>query len=176
MKTVAALLFTLVATLPLSSEELSKLHPNLEPLRPFLGKTWRGDLAQPGADRVNVDVARWERILNGQAIRILHSVDDGNYGGETIIRWDETRKAITYYYFTTAGFMTSGTMTVEKGKYTSFEKVSPPAEGVTEVKGTGEVKDDGTMVTTSEYLKNGRWIPGHGATYREAPDAKVIFK
>lgn len=65
---------------------------------------------------------------------------------------------------------------VEATKVTSRELVTGTADGVTEVKATTELKEDGTMHTESQYLKKGEWVPGHGAIYRETPEAKVVFK
>ncbi len=152
------------------------LDPKLEGFRPFIGKTWRGEMAGSTKEKPQVDVSRYERALNGQAIRSVHSINDGAYGGESMIFWDKDKQQVVYYYFTTAGFYTTGTMTLSNGKYVSFEKVTGSADGVTEVKGTGEVRPDGTLVTTSEYLKHGKWIPGHGAIYKEDPKAVVKFK
>jgi len=86
------------------------LDAHLEPLRPLLEKTWKGTFKESKPDKPTVDVQRWERALNGQAIRILHSINDGAYGGETLLIWDEPRKIISFYYFTTDGFMTTGTL------------------------------------------------------------------
>ncbi|MBL9128467.1 MAG: hypothetical protein JNL97_12510 [Verrucomicrobiales bacterium] len=152
------------------------LIPQLEPLRAYLGKTWRGELANSTPQKPVVDVARWERALNGQAVRILHSINRGEYGGESIVTWDAAKKSLVYHYFTTAGFMTVGTMTVSQGKLVSHEKVTGEAGGVSEVRSTNELLPDGTMKTTSEYLKNGTWEPGHSATYREDPKGEVVFK
>ncbi len=160
----------------LRAAETGTLHEKLEVLRPFLGKTWRGEFKNSTPEKPQVDVSHWERALNGQAIRILHSINSGVYGGETLVFWDATKKQIAYYYFTTAGFYTTGTMTVEGTKVTSREAVTGAAEGVTEVKAVSELRPDGTMQTRSEYLKNGAWVPGHEASYREAADAKVVFK
>ena len=157
------------------SAEQGALDPNLEPLRPWLGKTWKSDAAESG-DKPKIDVARWERALNGKAVRILHSINDGEYGGETIVTWDAAKKALVYHYFTTAGFATNGTMTFDDGKVTTNEKVSGNAGGVTEVRGTGEIAADGTFRMKTEYLKDGKWEPGRDATYREDPSATVIFK
>jgi hypothetical protein len=44
------------------------------------------------------------------------------------------------------------------------------------VKAVSELRPDGTLQTRSEYLKNGAWVPGHEVNYREAADAKVVFK
>ena len=56
------------------AEEKGKLNVNLEPFRPLLGKTWKGDLKESGSDVVKTDISRWERALNGEAVRTVHSV------------------------------------------------------------------------------------------------------
>jgi hypothetical protein len=176
MKRLLAALAFFSVTLALCADDPAPLNPKLEPLRPFLGKTFRGEFAESTPEKPVVDVSRWERALNGNAVRILHSINRGAYGGESIVFWDNERQTIAYYYFTTAGFYTSGTMTVEDGKFVSLEKVSGDPDGVTEVRGTGIIRDDGTMLSKAEYLKNGKWVPGREVTYREAPDAEVVFK
>ena len=151
------------------------LEQHLEPLRPWLGKTWKSEPGEAG-DKAKVDVARWERALNGKAVRILHSINDGEYGGETIVTWDSAKKSVVYHYFTTAGFMTTGTMTFEDGKVITNEKVTGNAGGVSEVRGTGEMRADGSFRMKTEYLKEGKWQPGRDAVYREDRAASVIFK
>jgi hypothetical protein len=59
------------------------LNPHLEPLRPLLRKTWKGVFAGSKAEKPTVDVARWERALNGQAVRVLHSINQGVYGAKS---------------------------------------------------------------------------------------------
>lgn len=152
------------------------LDEHLEPLRPFLGKTWRGEFKESTPEKPQVDVSRWERALNGKAVRILHSINNGVYGGESIVVWDQKKQGLVYYYFTTAGFYTTGTMTFKDGKFTSHETVTGSAEGVTEVKATSELRPDGAMHSKSEYLKEGKWVPGHEVTYKEDPKAEVVFK
>lgn len=162
--------------LRLAAADPPLLHEKLEPFRPLLGKTWRGEFKNSTPEKPVVDIARWERALNGQAVRILHSINHGVYGGETLIFWSKEKDSLVYHYFTTAGFQTTGTMTFEGTKFTSLEKVAGEANGVTEVKAVGEIRPDGTLVNSSEYLKNGKWEPGHSATYHEDPKAEVVFK
>jgi hypothetical protein len=123
-----------------------------------------------------VDVSRWERALNGKAVRVLHSINDGAYGGESMIFWDHVEKQIAYYYFTTAGFHTKGVMTVADGKLKCHEKVSGAAGGVTEVRATFEMHADGSMTSRSEHLKEGNWVPGPKINYRQDPKAEVKFR
>lgn len=98
------------------------------------------------------------------------------YGGETIIVWSEKKQSLAAYYFTTAGFTTVGTMTVKDGHIATRETVEGDANGVSEVRGTSELRPDGTVRVKSEYLKEGKWEPGHAATYRHDPAAKITFK
>jgi hypothetical protein len=175
-KTPVLLLATLLATALVRGAETQPLDEHLEPFRPFLGKTWRGVFKNSKPDKPTVDVARWERALNGKAIRVLHSINDGSYGGESIIRWDKTSKQIVYHYYTTAGFMTSGTMIATDGKLVGLEKVSGDANGVTEVRSTTQLRADGTMLVKAEYLKDGQPAGGRETLYKEDPKAEVKFK
>lgn len=160
---------------PVVNAETS-LSEHLTPLAPFLGKTWRGEFADSTPEKPMFDVSRWERALNGQAIRVLHSVNDGEYGGETIIFWDPQQQQVAFHYFTTAGFFTMGTLTVADGKTTSRETVSGNQNGITEVEARSEILPDGRMRSTARYLQNGQWVPGHEILYREEPQAEVRFR
>ena len=165
------------AAATLWSAEGPSLDPRLEPLRPLLEKTWKGPFKNSKPEKPTVDVMRWERALNGKAVRILHSINDGAYGGETIIAWDQKKQGLTYHYFTTAGFMTTGTMSFQDGKVLTHELVTGNAEGgIAEVRGTSELQPDGSFHVKTEHLKNGEWSAGHEVSYREDPAAKVVFK
>ena len=159
-----------------SAAEPASLQQQLEPLRPLLEKTWKGEFKNSTPEKPIIDVMRWERALNGKAIRVLHSINDGVYGGETIFRWDAKKEAITYHYFTTVGFMTVGTLNIKDGKLITHEVVEGAAGGVTEVKSTSELRSDGTYFIKTEHLKNGQWETGRETTYKEDATSKVVFK
>ena len=152
------------------------LESHLEPLRPLLDKTWKGPFKSSTPDKPVVDVMRWERALNGKAVRVLHSVNDGSYGGETIFMWDEKKQAVGYHYFTTAGFTTVGTVNFKENKLITHEVVTGSSGGVTEVKATSELLPDGTFRVTTEHLREGKWQTGREVVYREDPEAKVVFR
>jgi hypothetical protein len=152
------------------------LDPHLEPLRPLLGKTWRSKFPNSTPDRPLVDVMRWEQALNGKAVRLRHSINDGMYGGETIFRWDEPRQTVTYYYFTTAGFMTTGTAAFKDGVIETLETVGGNAGGVTEVRGKSKLEADGTFHVATEAKNNGTWEAGPTRIYKEDPNARVRFR
>jgi len=165
-----------LAAFVLRAEEPAYLDPHLEPFRNLLGKTFRGEFKDSKPDKPLVDVSRWERALNGKAVRILHSLNDGAYGGETLFVWNEEAQAVKYFYFTTAGFTTTGTVAFKDGKILTHEHVAGAANGVTEVRGVSEISTAGTLQVKTEYLKNGDWVPGREVTYREDAMAKVVFK
>ena len=175
---IAALFVSFLLALPrlLPAAEAGSLDPQLEPLRPLLGKTWKGAFKNSTPEKPIIDVANWERALNGKAVRVLHSINEGTYGGESIIFWDKENQTLAYHYFTTAGFITIGTVKVEGGKFITNEKVSGDAGGTTEVRGTHELRKDGKLHVKTEYLVNGEWKPGREAVYEDDASAKVIFK
>jgi hypothetical protein len=174
MKSIILLL--LIAVVPsFAAESAPSLDPDLQALAPFLGG-WRGEFKQSTPDKPMIDVSRWERALNGKAVRTIHSINDGLYGGESIVTWDAEKKEIIYHYFTTAGFQSKGTMKVIGKTLECHETIIGNAGGTTEVKGLFELKDDGTMLSSSKYLREWTWQDGHEITYKRAADARPKFK
>ena len=155
---------------------LAGLLPELAVLESFVGKTFEGEFTDAASGTKMRDVQTWEVILGGKAIRTMHSLNDGVYGGETIIYWDPKAETLAYFYVTTGGFVTRGTMVAEEGVFTATEFVEGDASGITEVRSTSTVKPDGAMHLSSEYKQNGEWVPGHEITYVENPDAEVVFE
>jgi hypothetical protein len=148
----------------------------LEPLRPFLSKTWRGELKDSKPGQAAIDGARWESALNGKVVRVLHSINDGAYGGESLIHGDKERSQLRYHYFSTAGFYNVGVMTITNRTITAVEQVFGTNHGVTEVRSTYQLHPDGTLLNRSQYLKNGEPAGSREVLYKEAPKADVRFK
>jgi hypothetical protein len=165
-----------MASLCALAEETGTLDSQLEPLRPFLGRTWRGEFKNSKPEKPTIDIARWERALNGKAVRVLHSINDGYYGGESVIHWDKAKSNVTYHYFSTAGFYNVGTMTFSNKTLIAVEQVFGNKEGVTELRSTSELRPDGTMLTRAQYLKNGEQTGTREVLYKEDPKAEVKFK
>lgn len=160
------------------ANETLPLHTKLEPFRPYLNQHWQGDLTQPGKTEKVIDRSLWSRALNGQAIKTVHSINNGEYGGESFIFWDEKKQSLAYYYFTTAGFYTHGTMefNVQSGEIVALEKVENNQNGITQVKSFSRILPDGTLQTKSSYLQNGNWVEGHSATYQPVAAQPIRFK
>src|SRR5688572_30209681 len=89
-------ILALTAGLASANDGDEKLAEPLKPFAPLLGKTWKGEFKASTPEKPVFDVARWERALNGRAIRVLHSVNEGVYGGETLIIWDAKKKTLAY--------------------------------------------------------------------------------
>ena len=176
IRTLLSITISLAFASSMAATAQPALDPHLEFLRPWLDKTFKSESKGPGSDKPTIDVVRWERALNGNAVRITHSLNDGAYGGEVIVRWDEEKQAVCYHYFTTDTFWTEGTMNFKDGKITSHEFVKGKAGGVTEVRATLEKQPDGTYLQKSEFLKDGKWSPGREALYQPDPAARVIFR
>ena len=175
MKTVLQFFLAFTLAVPAFSVEPAPLDQQLEPLKPFLG-SWRGEFKGSTPEKPIVDVMRWERALNGKAIRILHSINDGAYGGETLVTWDAERKSLIHHYFTTAGFMTKGTIKAIGKTLECHEYVDGKANGATEVKSVFTIREGGTLHSTAKYLKAGNWDTGREVTYKPAPGAEPVFK
>ena len=149
------------------------LAPELAALQPFVGKTWKGLV---NAERKQYDVSRWEVALGGRAVRILHSVADGVYGGESLVRWDADAREIVYDYVTTAGFSTRGTMKPgQEGRLECHEKVIGLAGGIRELKVTFEPLGDGRMQVTGRMLRGTEWEERPKVVYETDPSARVVL-
>jgi hypothetical protein len=151
-----------------------KLDEHLTVLAPYVGKTWKGEFKNSTKEKPLFDVARWEVALKGKAVRITHSVNDGVYGGESLIVWDAKSQKLVSYYFTTAGFFTEGMIEINDGRLVHREVVHGQQPGVSEVESVNELRD-GRMYVKSRFLRNGEWVDAHEITYVEAAEAKVVL-
>ena len=175
MKPLALIALVLFASFTAFAAEERGLDQKLKALQPFLG-SWRGEFKGSTPDKPVIDVSLWERALNGKAVRVLHSINDGAYGGETLITWDEKANAIVYHYFTTAGFQTKGTMKVDGKKLECHEVVTGETQGTTEVRSSIELRDENTMHTSAKYFKNGESQQGREVTYQRVTGLTPVFK
>lgn len=165
---------TVVSSQPNKDEQT--LNEHLSVFAPLIGKTFRGEFENSTPEKPVVDVSTYERAMNGQAVRSFHSINDGEYGGESVFMWDAKQQKISYWYFTTAGFFTQGTLDVQGNELTSFEEVTGNANGITKVKAVTTLLEDGTFRVKSEYFANGEWTEGRNTSYKPAPGASVKFK
>lgn len=172
----------LITTLLLLSSSLfaqtttHSLNEHLRPFNDFIGNTYKGVFSSSTEENPMIDIQYWERILNGNGIRISHSVNQGEYGGESILQWDKEKEIIGCWYFTTAGFWTYSTIETNNDSFTFREKVSGNENGITETKGTTTLLKNGSLITETQFLQNGKWIFGHKIEYTQIHTEKPIFK
>ena len=154
----------------------TNISEHLKSFEPYIGKSFKGEFSNSTPEKPVYDISHWERALNGNAIRIMHSVNKGEYGGESIIMWDRNKESLVSFYFTTAGFYTQARLHFEDNKLISIEEVTGNENGVTKVKAIVEFLPDGGLINSSMYLMNGNWVDGHKIDYKELPDAQVVFR
>ncbi len=170
-------LYIILFVLPLIGfGQNNPLSEKLKPFENFIGKTFKGEFGNSTPENPVFDVQYWERILNGNGIKITHSVNDGMYGGESIIMWDVEVNSLVSWYFTTVGFYTKSTILIENDKIIFHEKVTGNKDGITETKGIYQLLSNGDLKTETQYLQNGEWVKGHEIYYKENLDSEVIFK
>jgi len=158
------------------NNEMNNLSEHLKPFERYIGKTFKGEFSNSTKDKPVFDVSRWERALNGMAIRVLHSVNDGEYGGESIITWNVEKDSLVSSYFTTTGFMTNAVLHFEDDKLISIENVVGNKNGITKVKAIIELLQNGDLRNSSKYFQNGTWVDGHIIYYKEDSKAKIIYR
>lgn len=154
-----------------------KFVKELEFFQPYLG-TWYAVFEEKDGKPVVSDVTHWQRVLNGKGLKTVHSVNDGAYGGESIIYWDKKLKKYVFYYFTTADFMTVGEIEIlSENSFVAYEDVDGESEmskGITQVRSISTLSADKLTVETS-YLKNGEWTKPESRSYSRS-DKQVKFK
>ena len=114
--------------------------------------------------------------MNGNGIKITHSVNNGEYGGESVIMWDGGLEKLVSWYFTTAGFYTQADIEIDDGKIIFIEEVTGNQNGITKVKSITQLLPNGEKHTKAQYLQNEKWIDGHEISYKEVSSTKIIFK
>ena len=61
-----------------------------------------------------IDILSFERALNGNAVKVIHSVNNGEFGGETMIMWNPEKGGLQSWYFTSAGSLTIQNVQIKK--------------------------------------------------------------
>lgn len=154
----------------------TSLAPELEKFRPFINRTYRGEYRDEKSGKVSIDISQWQRALNGQAIRVIHSLDQGRYGGETLFFFDKNQSSVRFYYFTTAGFYTEGSVSFEGDTLVSTEAVNGEASGITSVVSKAQLNHKGVMTVDSTYLKGEVTVNTSHAVYTPIAHQDPQFK
>ena len=79
------LLLPILSIAPGARPATAALDASLSPLAPYVGRVFSAEMAVPDAPKPAIDVQRWEEILGGKAVRITHSINGGDYGGDSLV-------------------------------------------------------------------------------------------
>ena len=142
--------------------EETELQKQLREFNALAGKSWIGDFANSTPDNPLKDEVAYEYILNGHALRSVHTVT-GGYGGETIIYWNPVFKKFTFTYYSNAGMYSEGTGEIVDGVF----KLEAMHYGGATTAWTAEMSLSGEAAYTSsaKYFTNGKWDSGHEISY-----------
>lgn len=147
-----------------------------EPMAPFAklaGRAWRGEGTGPNGQPL-VDIAKYEMILGGRAFQSTHKLENGTYGGRTIIFYDEGAKKYVFHYFTTAGFHTLGEITPTETGFTAVEQVQNHPE-YAEVRSEAVFGERTIRVVSSHVTHDGKTSEGDELNYEEIEDADAVL-
>ena len=175
------IIITILFFLPILSysdnpERIHDLSNHLIGLDPFIGKTFKGTFSNSTSEKPNIDIKHWDRALNGSAVRITHSVNNGEYGGERLILWDPEKESLISWYFSTAGIISNSVIKIEKNKLISIEDVSNNDNGILKIKTIYFLTKNGNLIYKIKYLMNNIWVDGYEMIYEVDSKAEIIFK
>lgn len=155
---------------PASGQIAWEPDPALAALAPLVGAPWQSTFETERGP--STDVSRFEWAMNGKALRNVHAVDGGTYGGETLI-W-ASGDSLRFIYVTSGGFVTEGTAHVrDDGALVAEEVVTGHEDGIDRVRSVAHVDAEGRLHTEASFRTDGVWSVGRVAVYERAPDATL---
>ena len=170
-------LYILLPILLVSGQTKSKtfLSDHLTGLKPFIGNTYKGNFINSTIENPMIDVLSFERALNGNAVKVIHSVNNGEFGGETMVMWNPEEGGLQSWYFTSAGSLTIQNVQIKKDTFISIENVERNKNGITKVKTIIEVLHGNQIKKRTKYLMNNLWKDGSETIYNKVHDHKPVF-
>ena len=171
------ILLILVPIIFISGQTKSKtfLSEHLTGLKPFIGNTYKGNFINSTKENPMIDIISFERALNGNAVKVTHSVNNGEYGGETMVMWNSEKEGLQSWYFTSAGSLTIQNVQIKKDTFISIEDVAANKNGITKVKTIIEVLHGNQIQKRTKYLMNNLWKDGSEIIYNKVNDLKPVF-
>ena len=170
------IIFILVSTIYPNQLKKMNLSSHLNGSEKFIGKTFSGEFYNSTKDKPLKDIIYFERILNGKAIIISHSVNDGEYGGKYIIMWNAEKNMVESYFFSTGGEIILSEATISANNIIIVEDFSKNGNRIKKVKKIYKLNKDGTLENKIKYFINNVWVNYHSMRYVQSDLAKVIFR
>ena len=167
----------LLPVLIVSGQTKSKLFlsEHLIEMELFIGNTYKGNFINSTRENPMIDILSFERSLNGNAIKVIHSVNNGEFGGETMVMWNPEKERLQSWYFTSAGSLTIQNVQIKKDTFISTENVERNKNGITKVKTIIEVLHGNQIKKRTKYLMNNLWKDGSETIYNKVNDHKPAF-
>ena len=170
-------LYFLLPALIVSAQTKSEppLSDHLIEMKPFIGNTYKGNFINSTKENPMIDIISFERALNGNAVKVTHSVNNGEYGGETMVMWNSEKEGLQSWYFTSAGSLTIQNVQIKKDAFICIEDVAGNKNGITKVKTIIEVLHGNQIQKRTKYLMNNLWKDGSEIIYNKVNDLKPVF-
>ncbi len=149
--------------------------PQLKALSPFIG-TWTSQSGSVDGSSSFTDVSKWEWAFGGTALRITHSVNSGNYVGESMIIWDAHDQQIIYRYVNNAGFYTDGVITERSATSILVHEFirGMTEEGATETRAGYSLKN-GDLYSWTQFKTHDIWGEKSEVVYKKTPNAEPVM-
>ncbi len=173
---IAAVALSLTCAAPVAAQVADLPPPGAgmtayAPFQHLVGRSWRGTGTKDASVQ---DVQRWDWAVGGHAVRVVHSVNDGAYAGETLIFRDRDSGAYIFHYFTSGGFHSTGTMRPTGPGAFEVEETIHGLDGFPPMRSTLVMGEDGVNRSRSFKKEGDAWVEQGGFDYREDP-AAVAF-
>jgi hypothetical protein len=160
MRKFALALIMTAAALPMAPAPAADiLAAELQPMAFLAGSCWTGAM---GGSAVT-DTHCFTPMLGGHFLRDRHRISHGRYAGETLYRWDAAARQIRWDYYSSDGFLMSGTASgTEHGLAFEVTAVSPASAAPAGMRITWRRDGSEAYVATN--------IVWQGEAWREQPN------
>lgn len=157
----------------LDEGEAGLVHPALGVFAPFLGNAYRGVSISPEFEATD-DLIYWRAALGGQAVRAVHALADGSYGGESLYYADQSG-GIRWIYVSNSGFHTTGRVAPQgDGGWTSTGAFSSNM-ALAQVVQVATPTPDGFVVSSTLVGRNGDRQAGPSFSFTKDNTLSVVF-
>lgn len=171
MRSIALPILMLLASAAVAPDARGE---GFEAIAPLVGKTWVGEDVSAKGERT-VSVEKWEWILGGKAVLVTQSVNNGELGMQYTYFIDPITHGLSFHAVSTLGPTSEGTLGMKDGKLIRDERIIGDS-GINEVKNIYEILSDDSMMTSSEYYRDSKQLPGgHDFHYHVDRGAKINF-
>ena len=171
-KILLLLIFSLINTeeIPINNSISDKLIL----FKPFLGKIFRGKIINSKVNDSIYNIHRWYSVLNGNAIRMTHEINNGEYLSEAFILWDEKLNRLRSWHFNSSGIVVIKDVKFVDDNLIFIEDVSKNKNGITKVKTIYNFIYNGKLQNRTRFLMDNIWVDGGESIYDELVNTDIV--